>query len=116
MGIVSNSFQFQYHFPAREQQWKADALSRYSYLAPQPGDSTFNNQKKILLRPSKLQATIVYATPLDLSLLDTIRQRLHSDDFVKDVLAHISPSPALAPHWKGHLNTIRNSSGKMAYS
>ena len=71
-----------------------DAMSRRSYMASQPGDPAFNNQKQILLGPSKLLTTIVYATPLDSSLLDTIRQRLRSDDFAKDVLAHIIPSPS----------------------
>ena len=87
-------FNFNNIFRPGKQQGKADALSRRSYLAPRPRDPTFNNQKQILLGPSKLQATIVYATPLDSSLLDTIRQRLHFDDFAKNVLAHITSSPA----------------------
>ena len=87
-------FDFKIVFRPGKQQGKPDALSRRSYLAPRPGDPAFDNQKQILLGPSKLQATTVYATPLDSRLVDTIRQQLHSDDFAKDVSAHISPSHA----------------------
>ena len=55
-----------------------------------------------LLGPTKLQATMVCATPLDSSLLDTIQQQLNSDDFAKDVFAHLSPNHAFCstlPTW-----------------
>ena len=73
-------FDFKIIFRPGKQQGKADALSRRSYLALRPRDPSFDNQKQILLGPSKLQATIIYAMPLDSSLLDTIRQQLQSDD------------------------------------
>ena len=57
-------------------------------------NSGFENQKQILLGPSKPEATTVYATPLESSLVDIIRQRLHSDDFAQDVLPHIRPGHA----------------------
>ena len=94
-------FDFKIIFRPGKQQGKADALSRRSYLALRPGDPAFDNQKQILLGPSKLQATTVYATPLESSLVDTIRQRLHFDDFAKDVLAHISPSHASCSSLQG---------------
>ena len=87
-------FDFKIIFRPGTQQGNADALSRRSYLALRPRDPTFDNQKQILLEPSKLQATTIYATPLDSSLLDTIHQQLHSDDLAKDVLAHIGSSHA----------------------
>jgi hypothetical protein len=58
------------------------------------GDPAFKNQKQVLLGPAKLQATTIWATPLDSSLLDTICQQLPSDDFAKDVFAHIDPNHA----------------------
>ena len=85
-------FDFKIIFRPGKQQGKADALSRRSYLALRPGDPAFDNQKQTLLGPSKLQVTTIYATPLDSTLLDTIRQQLHSDDFAKDVLAHCGSS------------------------
>ena len=69
-------------------------MSRRSYMASQPGDPAFNNQKQILVEPSKLHADIVYATPLDSSLLHTIRQQLHFDDLAKDVVGHIGSTHA----------------------
>ena len=60
-----------------------------------------------LLGPTKLQATMVCATPLDSSLLDTIRQQLNSNDFAKDVFAHFGPNhlfcstlPRTSRHYK----------------
>ena len=87
-------FDFKIIFRPGNQQGQADALSRRSYLALRPGDPAFDNQKQVLLGPTKLQATTVCATPLDSSLLDTIRQQLNSDDFAKDVFAHLGPNHA----------------------
>jgi hypothetical protein len=59
-------------------------------LAPRFGDPAFNNQKQVLLGPTKLEAITVSNATLDSSLLDTIRQQLDTDDFAKDVFAHIA--------------------------
>ena len=66
-------FNFKIILRPGKQQRKAYALSRHSYLAPRAGDPAFDNEKKILLGPSKIQATIVYVSPLDSSLLNSIR-------------------------------------------
>ena len=44
--------------------FKADALSRHSYLAPCPNDLAFDNQKQVILGPAR-QAMWVCDTPLD---------------------------------------------------
>jgi hypothetical protein len=87
-------FDFKIIFCLGKQLGKADALSRRSYLALRPGDPDFDNQKQVLLGPTKLQATTIFATPLDSSLLDTIRQQLLSDEYAKEVFAHIGPHHA----------------------
>ena len=73
------------------QQGKADALSRRSYLAPRPGEPTFDNQKQVLLGPDRLRlmTTHVFEAPLDSSLLKSIRTDIKADAFAQDILDHI---------------------------
>ena len=87
-------FDFNIIFPPGKQEGKENAFSRHSYMELRPGDWGFDNQKQILLGPSKLYVTTVYAKPLDSSPLDTIWLKLHSDDLSKDVLVHIGLSHA----------------------
>jgi hypothetical protein len=63
-------------------------------LAPRLGDPAFDNKTQVLLGPVKLQVTTVSNVPQDSSLLDTIRQQLHTNDFAKNVFAHLGPSDA----------------------
>ena len=108
-------FDFKIIFCPRK-QGKADALSQRSYLGLRPGDPAFDNLKQILLGPSKLQATTIYAMPLDSSLLDTIRQQLSLMILLRmsqPTLVHVVH---LAPHCKGHLNIMKTSTAKMAQS
>ena len=73
------------------QQGKADALSRRSYLAPQPGEPTFDHQKQVILGPDRLRVLTINAfkAPEDSRLLDSIRTGTISDEFAQDVLNHI---------------------------
>jgi hypothetical protein len=73
------------------QQGKADALSRRSYLAPRPGEPAFDHQNQILLGPDRLRVmtTQVFKTPLDSSLLESIRTTINTDGFAQDILNHI---------------------------
>jgi hypothetical protein len=73
------------------QQGKADALSRRSYLAPQPGELTFDHQKQVVLGPNRLQLLAINASQAfeDSSLLDSIRADIISDEFAQDILNHI---------------------------
>jgi hypothetical protein len=87
-------FDFKIIFRPGKQQGQADSLSRRSYLAPRLGDPAFDNQKQILLGPTKLQPTTVSNAPLDSILLDIIRQQLDTDEFAKDVFAHLGRSDA----------------------
>ena len=74
------------------QQGKADALSRRSYLAPHPGDPTFDNQKQVILDPAQLHATLIFYTPLGFGLIDTIREDLKTNVFALDILDQIDSS------------------------
>ena len=56
-------FDFKITYRPGKQQGKADALSRSSYLAPSPRKPAFDNQKQVILGPTRLQATHVYGMP-----------------------------------------------------
>ena len=73
------------------QQGKANALSRRSYLAPQPGEPTFDHQKQVVLGPDRLRLLTISASkaPEDLRLLDSIRTGITSDEFAQGVLNQI---------------------------
>ena len=58
-------FNFKITYRPGKQKGKADALSRRSYLAPRPSEPTFDNQKQVILGPTRLQATQVFGMPLD---------------------------------------------------
>ena len=47
-------FDFKFTYRPGKQQGKADALSWSSYLAPRHGEPTFDNQKKLILGPTRL--------------------------------------------------------------
>jgi hypothetical protein len=76
------------------QQGKADALSRWSYLAPRPCEAAFDDQQPILLGLVRLQAVEVSTMPLDSNILNSIHQDIHTDPFAQEVLAHIDLSRA----------------------
>ena len=82
------------HFIRAKQHGKAIALSRRSYLAPRPGDPTFDNQKQVTLGPTWLRATSVFDTPLDSSIIDTMREDLKTYVFAQAILDQINPSRA----------------------
>ena len=82
------------HFIRAKQHGKAIALSRRSYLAPRPGDPAFDNQKQVILGLARLQGTLVFDTPLDFGLIDTIREDLKTDVFAQAILDQIDPSRA----------------------
>ena len=71
-----------------------NALSRRSYLAPRPGEPTFDNQKQVILGPIRLQATQVFGMSMDSHVVDTIREDLKTDAFAQAILAQIYPSQA----------------------
>ena len=50
-------FDFKITYRPGKQQGKANALSRRSCLARRLGDSAFDNQKQVILGPTRLQAT-----------------------------------------------------------
>ena len=81
-------FDFKITFRPGRQQGKANALSRRSYLALRLGEAAFDNKKQVVLGPTRLQATIVFDTPLDSSILDTIGQELGTYIFARDILTH----------------------------
>ena len=87
-------FDFKVISRPEKKQGRVDALTWHSYLALWPGDSGFYNKKQMPIGSSKLHATTVCATPVDSIFLDIIPRQVHSDDFAKDVLAHISPKHA----------------------
>ena len=85
-------FDFKITYRSGKQQGKADTLSRHSYLAPHPGDLTFDNQKQIIMGSTRLQATLVFDTPLDFGLIDTIREYLKTNVFAQAILDQIDSS------------------------
>jgi hypothetical protein len=89
-------FDFVITYRPGSQQGKADALSRRSYLAPRPGEPTFDLQKQVLLTPHRLRLMVanVSETPLDSSFVESIRAKIISDSFTQDILAHIIPDRA----------------------
>ena len=87
-------FDFKITYRPGKQQGKANALSWISYLAPRPGDPTFNNKKQVILGLARLQATLVFDTPLDYHLIDTIREDLKTDVFTQYILDQIDSSQA----------------------
>ena len=87
-------FDFKITYRPGKQQGKADALSWRSYLAPRPGEPTFDNQKQVILGPARLQATQVFGMPLDSHVIDTIREDLKTDAFAQAILAQVDPSRA----------------------
>ena len=73
------------------------------YHDARPGDLTFDNKKQVILAPARLQATLVFDTPLDFLIIDTIPQYLKTDIFVQDI--HIrSEHVQLACH---HLDLLK---------
>ena len=62
-------FGFKITFSPGKQQGKANALSWRSYLAPHLAIPAFDNQMWVILCPTRLQATSVFNTPLDPTLL-----------------------------------------------
>jgi transposase InsO family protein len=89
-------FDFLITYRPGAQQGKADALSRRSYLAPHPGEPTFEQQKRILLGPDHVGQMIanISQAPLDSSLLDQISSDINGDVFAQDILDHILPDRA----------------------
>ena len=85
-------FDFKITYRPGKQQGKANALSRRSYLAPRPSDPVFDNQKQVILGLTQLQATLVFDTPLDSNIIDTIRQDLKTNVFAQDSLDQIDPT------------------------
>ena len=79
-------FEFKILYRPGSQQGKADVLSRRTYLAPCPGEATFDDQKQILLGPAQLQAVEVSHMPIDSNILNSIRQDLQIDVFAQEVL------------------------------
>ena len=53
------------------------------------GESTFDNKKQAMLGLARLQAIIVFDTPLDSSIVDTIHYDLKAKVFAQDILDHI---------------------------
>ena len=64
------------------------------YLATRPGEPTFDNQKQVILAPTRLQATHVFGMPMDSHVIDTIREGWKTDAFAQAILAQIDPSRA----------------------
>ena len=60
------------------------------YLVVHPIDLVIDNKMQVILGPSRLQVTIIFDTPLNLSLLDIIYQHLNLDDFSQDRLSPIN--------------------------
>ena len=87
-------FDFKITYRPGKPQGKADALSRRSYLAPRPGEPTFDNQKQVILGPTRLQATQVFGMHLDSHIIDIIREDLKTDVFAQAILVQIDPSRA----------------------
>ena len=56
------------------QQAEADALSRYFYFTPKPGDRAYDHQKQVLLGSDRLRlmVTMVPEVPSYSSFLDSI--------------------------------------------
>jgi hypothetical protein len=62
------------------QQGQSDALSRRSYLAPNEGDTTYDQQYSVLLKPKRLLLqTLQTITSMDSTFLKDIRISLLSD-------------------------------------
>ena len=87
-------FDFKITYRPGKQQGKADALLRRSYLAPRPGDTTFDYQKQVILGPTRLHTTRIFHTPLDSRIIDAIRANLKTDSFAQAILANIDTSRA----------------------
>ena len=87
-------FDFKITYRPGKQQGKADALSLQSYLAPHPGDLAFDNQKQVILGPTRLHTTRIFHTPLDSRIIDAIRANLKTYSFVQANLSHIDTSRA----------------------
>ena len=65
------------------QQGKADALSRRSYLAPQPGEPTFDHQKQVILGPDRLRVLTIKAFKSHIALeYNKERRTLYHDDLI----------------------------------
>ena len=54
----------------------------------------FDNQKQVILGPTRLQATQVFRMPIDSHVIDTIREDLKTDAFAQAILVQIDPSRA----------------------
>ena len=85
-------FNFKITYRLRKQQGKADALSRRSYLTPHPRELTFDNQKQVILGPTRLQAMEVLGMPLDSHVIGTICEDFKTDAFAQAILAQVDPS------------------------
>ena len=83
-------FDFKITYRPGKHQGKADALSRRLYLAPRPDEPAFDNQKQVILGPTRLQATKVFGMPMDSHVIEDLK----TDAFVQDILAQIDPSRA----------------------
>ena len=92
VGPIANSLRLQNYISSRKQQGKVDALSWRSYLAPCPGDPTFDNEKQVILGPTWLQETWVYDIQLDSYSMETIREDLKTDAFAQTILTQIDSS------------------------
>ena len=86
-------FDFIITYPPGKQQGKADALSQHSYLAPCPGESTFDNQMQVILGLARLQATQVFGMPFDSHNIDTICEDLNIYAFAQAILLQVDPKP-----------------------
>ena len=92
MGLFLTRFDFKITYRSSKQQGKANALSRRSYLAPRLGDSTFDIQKQVIMGLARLQATLVFDTPLDFGLIDVMREGLKTNVFAQAILDQIDSS------------------------
>ena len=66
-----------------QQAGTANTQSWCSYMASNLAKSTLDNQKQVILGPSRLQATWVCDTPLDSRIIETICEDLKRDAFAQ---------------------------------
>ena len=108
-------FDFKITYRPGKQQGKADALSWRSYLAPRLGNPAFDNQKQVVLGPTRLHTTRIFYTPLDSRIIDAIRANLKTDSFAQAILAQIDTSRASCSSLNNQVWTTDNSNIMMVY-
>jgi len=79
-------FDFKITYRPGKQQGLSDALSRRSYLAPKEGDTSFDQQRTILLKPEHFHLRAMKSTlTVDSIFVKQIQSSMSSDPLIHDI-------------------------------